>query len=166
MEVAINPGFCKELRELILPLTIIWSDIKLECICHCKEFALLFGIYCLSNVTPQVLNCLNKSWEFTGWYKTLQWAIFTSHSLGCRQATETAQLSSGNVDNKIQVFLLLKLNMIFLLFCLALACPRLERFHSQMHSPYVLKTFQITTFNLQYFISHYISTVITWKIYF
>lgn len=68
----INPGFCKELGELILPLTIIWSDIKLECICYCKEFSLLFKMYCLSIATPLISNCLNKNWECTGWYKTLQ----------------------------------------------------------------------------------------------
>lgn len=68
----INPGFRKELGELILPLTILCSDIKLERICHCKEFALLFDLCCLSSATPLVSNCLNKNCEFSGWYKTLQ----------------------------------------------------------------------------------------------
>lgn len=100
----INPHFCKELGELILPLTTIWSDIKLECICHCKEFVLLFDICCFSSATPLVSNSLKKNWEFTGWYKTLQWEIFTYHSLGSRQETETAQIVSRNVDNTIHFF--------------------------------------------------------------
>lgn len=65
-------GFCKELGEVILPLSTIWSDIKPEHIGHCKEFALLLDLCCLSNATPLVSSCLHKNCEFTGWYKTLQ----------------------------------------------------------------------------------------------
>lgn len=76
-----SPGFCKGLGELILPLTIIWTDIKLEYICHCKEFTLLFDRCYLANATPPVSDCLNINWELTGWYKTLQGKIFTHTAL-------------------------------------------------------------------------------------
>lgn len=95
----ISPGFCKELGESILPLTILWTDTKLEYICHCKEFTLLLDRWYISNTTPLLSNCLNN-WELTRQYKTLQGKIFTYITPWIQSNNkETSQISSRNVDN-------------------------------------------------------------------
>lgn len=49
-----STGVCKGLGELVLLLTIIWTDIKLEYVCHCIELTLIDVIYIMLDIWFQI----------------------------------------------------------------------------------------------------------------